>query len=628
MKNIKIQKNKNNTLKEGIFDKFKKKKTSKDNNKDIVFSKDDVEQMFDELKPNNLLKFIEKEQGVKKSDFVIQNLGNIALSVFKMAGEGAVKIGKNISSGFKTDREDEVTKNIKNIKIDEKSSEFSCMFDGEDGTKIIKIIDNLRKEVKDVPKETEKVVNNMKDKLEASEVSGYDNKKIEDNFGAISSALDNNKGKKGDALKKEIETNIENEKQLKDINENIRKKSLSLGNMFVSVITKSRNILKKDYKTSMYGGIYDKDEFIKESELKNSEYKTLLNDIKSQTIVAIRLDYFGEEESNLLGEEYKTEKITDKNKILFEISNKVEKILKETFKDELTSYIKFRTFWNNEENDNGNLDSLFLIGGLSSFDDLLKQLEEVKENSGISDKKINTKESLINGSVGKMLNEGILASLANYGLNLIGKEGGLETTVSELERAKVYRVSTINDMITRIRPKYQSKWETVHSETSFDAEDSDVVSNVGWIIFGVKAAKMLYKYNKEISDMIGSSFIKFKNGKGVIAKMNFYLDDTKYSLRFSTDGYKWNCYNTDDVHKKVDEQSIKVILNDDVVKKFKKYCLEKWTKIFRPDGFEKQVGNPLMDYVLSNKELKIDTKHKKALINIQQNFDKIENLFK
>ena len=61
------------------------------------------------------------------------------------------------------------------------------------------------------------------------------------------------------------------------------------------------------------------------------------------------------------------------------------------------------------------------------------------------------------------------------------------------------------------------------------------------------------------------------------------FQDSKFSVRFSTDDFKWHATCFDDRKMKFDEDElIKKALGSEEGKKFKAACLKKWTSIFKP----------------------------------------------
>lgn len=118
------------------------------------------------------------------------------------------------------------------------------------------------------------------------------------------------------------------------------------------------------------------------------------------------------------------------------------------------------------------------------------------------------------------------------------------------------------------------------------------------------------------------------NGEGNDAK----FQDSKFSVRFSTNDMKWHATCLDDRKMKFDEDElIKKALDSEEGKKFKAACLKKWTRIFKPKDETRQV----IPYIMKNFE-KIGLKASESNVNkivdtvhkMEDNFSIIEKEFK
>lgn len=118
------------------------------------------------------------------------------------------------------------------------------------------------------------------------------------------------------------------------------------------------------------------------------------------------------------------------------------------------------------------------------------------------------------------------------------------------------------------------------------------------------------------------------NGEGSESRFS----DSKFSVRFSVDDFKWHATCLDDRKMKFDEQAlIKKALESEEGRKFKAACLKKWTGIFRP----KDETRLMIPYVMKNfKELGIKDsgrdaeKITKIVQKMESRFDEIEKQFK
>ena len=65
--------------------------------------------------------------------------------------------------------------------------------------------------------------------------------------------------------------------------------------------------------------------------------------------------------------------------------------------------------------------------------------------------------------------------------------------------------------------------------------------------------------------------------------MDFYIKKEKYSLRYTTDGFKWICVNAKDAKKNVKDDVLKAALTSETGKKFKQECIRIWSKLFKAE---------------------------------------------
>lgn len=165
---------------------------------------------------------------------------------------------------------------------------------------------------------------------------------------------------------------------------------------------------------------------------------------------------------------------------------------------------------------------------------------------------------------------------------------------------------------------------------------------LGWARLAAKTTGIVLNNGKAIVDALGAAAVKFKEDANVIAQMNFLLtngegndakfQDSKFSVRFSTDDMKWHATCLDDRKMKFDEDAlIKKALDSKEGKKFKAACLKKWTSIFKPKDETRQV----IPYIMKNFE-KIGLKASDVNVNkivdtvqkMEDNFGTIEKQFK
>ena len=137
--------------------------------------------------------------------------------------------------------------------------------------------------------------------------AGADNiskEQIEKNTTAILGTLDNTKAK-GEKLEDKIETAIEkttsNTNDKKDDSEQKSDNKDDINSKLKTFDKELTSKLQKDYKSSLLTGVYTKDElkkFISEKKLQKID----LNKIKTNDVVCARIDFFGDESADILGE--------------------------------------------------------------------------------------------------------------------------------------------------------------------------------------------------------------------------------------------------------------------------------------------------------------------------------------
>lgn len=165
-------------------------------------------------------------------------------------------------------------------------------------------------------------------------------------------------------------------------------------------------------------------------------------------------------------------------------------------------------------------------------------------------------------------------------------------------------------------------------------------SALGIVRLAAKTTGVILNKGKDVVDCIGAYAMKQKEDKGVIAELKFILsnakdsdtkfDDTKFSVRYDVDDRKWHATCLDNRKLKFPEDEVvKKVLSSDTGKKFKEYCLSRWSDIFDPTDKKKVV----IPFILSNFEkfgIKADGKTKafaKTLKKVDARFDEIKKAF-
>lgn len=156
-----------------------------------------------------------------------------------------------------------------------------------------------------------------------------------------------------------------------------------------------------------------------------------------------------------------------------------------------------------------------------------------------------------------------------------------------------------------------------------------------------KTTGIVLNKGKALVDMAGAQAMKYKEDKDVIAEMNVLLtngegstskfEDTKFSIRFDVGDCKWHATCLDNRKMKFPEDKLlKIVFDSEVGKKFKKYCLDRWSAIFKP----KDERRAIIPYIIKNAEaigMKSGRLPKEFIKNINlmsSNFDKIESAMK
>lgn len=163
---------------------------------------------------------------------------------------------------------------------------------------------------------------------------------------------------------------------------------------------------------------------------------------------------------------------------------------------------------------------------------------------------------------------------------------------------------------------------------------------LGWARLAAKTTGIILNHGKDLINVIDAQAMKNREDKSVIAEIRCIMtngedsdskfSDSKFSVRFSIDDFKWHATNLDDRKMKLPEDVVvKKILNSDLGKKFKAACLKKWKNIIQPEDKTKNV----IPYILKNYEklgLKVSGDAKKMLDTVNKvltNFEKIEKQF-
>ena len=367
------------------------------------------------MKPGAVMQAVAKSLGSSSPDFLKKHLVKILVN--------AAKNGKVKFDALKDAIKDFDTKNIEdnsnidwnNVELDPSGITMKCFFDGDSK----KIIDQFMKEYESEMKNVGKEIEDADKKLHADVKKAgikIDDQLLDDNGLIVATVLDDkaNKEKSGKELTKKVNDTIkqaaetkqllkkteEFEKQIETIKvdpeiEKLSDKELSKAveqaekdntlNAQSLVKTLDDALTEKlgpDYRSSLLTGIYSKEE-LQANAKKNKLNKVDFSTIKSNTVIGLRIDFFGDEAESVVNEVvddkagYKLRKVDDneKDKNIKKIFDVFEKVIIDTVGDKLEEdIIAYLKYWNGK-NDDGNFDSLFVFAGVNgiSIDESLNE---------------------------------------------------------------------------------------------------------------------------------------------------------------------------------------------------------------------------------------------------------------
>ena len=162
---------------------------------------------------------------------------------------------------------------------------------------------------------------------------------------------------------------------------------------------------------------------------------------------------------------------------------------------------------------------------------------------------------------------------------------------------------------------------------------------LGWARLAAKTAGYVLNHGKDVVDALGAKKIKNQEDKNVIAEIRVQLEnvgddqkysDSEFSVRFTTDDFKWHATCVDDRKMKFPEDTlVKKVLDTETAKKFKEFCLKKWNGIFRPESGSDYSMLPFMLQNIDKFGLKgADAAFFEKVKTVADNMDKIESAFK
>ena len=585
-----------------LKDKFKKDKQTFDDSK--TYSKDDIIGKVKKMSQLGAIKFIADEMKLKPEEVLMNNAKDIAANTIKKMGSAVADFGKELKGTFDRNKEDQTNDmDMSGLEIDERKTKFSCIFDKEDGDKILEVASKFDNALKEAPKTAQKIVDQTAEDLKKAGVDNISKEQIEKNTTAILGTLDNTKAK-GEKLEDKIETAIEkttsnaNDKKDDSEQKSDSKDDNDINSKLKAFDKELTSKLQKDYKSSLLTGVYTKDElkkFISEKKLQKID----LNKIKTNDAVCARIDFFGDESANILGEVvddkagYDIREVTenDKDESIKKIFGVFKKSIQMSFKNS-GNVIAYLKYWHGK-NDDGNFDTLFVFSELAE----------------------STNESLV--SEGNMLGK-----VFNTFAGLIGQEAGTKT--SDIEHYRFLGGQLINNINGDGTGEYKFIHFSGHDKETSQFESYGKIPGGLWWLPIAMLGKIALEQRNNIIKAVGNTYLKYKDKKGVIAQMDFYIKKEKYSLRYTTDGFKWICVNAKDAKKNVKDDVLKAALTSETGKKFKQECISIWSKLFKA---EEGKAAPFK-IVLDNKDqIGLKGKELDQLKTLADNFSKIENDF-
>lgn len=360
------------------------------------------------MRPGEAMQLVAKSLDQNSASFLAKHLLTIIIN--------AAKNGKIKTAAIKDAIKDFNDKNIEdnsgidweNVSVDESGMSFKCLFDGDSKKVLMNFMEIFNDETKDIQKEVEEADKKFHTDVKRSGIK-MDDQQIDDNGVIIASIIDNpkNEEKTGKELTKDVETAIKfkddikniakktkedkqkiaainidskiekmTDEQLEKADEEANKKLKTSDNDKNDLVQKiDKDITSKlgtDYKSSLLTGIYTIDE-IKTNLTKNKLSKVDINKIKTEDILGIRIDFFGDESKDVVNEVvdekagYYVREITDseKNEGIKKIYSTFSKIIKTHLKDKLETILAYLRYWNGK-NDDGNFDSIFIFVGIKN----------------------------------------------------------------------------------------------------------------------------------------------------------------------------------------------------------------------------------------------------------------------
>lgn len=191
-----------------VKSKLQGKKAEFDDKKE--YKKEDIVDKVKKMDKVSAVKFIADEMKLKPTELITKNIGDISSKTAKKMGSAIANFGKDLAGTFSKNQTD-ANKDIDASKVDfdERKTFFSCVFELEDGKKILDVAKKIEDSLKEAPKIAEKAVTDTKEELKKAGVEDVSDEDIEKNTTGILGTIENNKKLDGAKLEDKLEDVIE-----------------------------------------------------------------------------------------------------------------------------------------------------------------------------------------------------------------------------------------------------------------------------------------------------------------------------------------------------------------------------------------------------------------------------------
>lgn len=571
-------------------------------------NKEKLFKMIKQMSPGDVMTFCAQQLGISPAEMLLKNAGKIALSAVKNGWAKASDLKDAVKNFSTKNKEDDTGIDWDNVEIDEATIKLQCLFDGDSGKKLKEFCQKLQAKMKDFAKE-EKELNEAKSLNEATKLADVISKdaidaiiKAAKNGGKI--AKPNGDGyviQSGDALARTI--------LKRDFPDEYKKiSSKVLGVMGKNAAWKKLGIIAHAARTG--------DDSKIETALKATGLFSQKVVKAAETLGSLK---------DLMGDQKEVDhalKILGK---LGKSKEEAEKILRELHDMAKTPEGALRATAKLAEITGGgdqNASSIVhdIINNQKWYEDASSDIHNALNNdmdhisiSGASE----LKDTLENGELSHENGMEVASSI------LADKAKDPKAAIEAAGPAKDAAKDMAND---------EEMKEEVAKKTGLKA-----FTPLGWARLAAKTTGYILNNGKDLVNWIGEKKIKNSEDKNVIAEIRTQIEnagdnqyaDSEFSVRFTTDDFKWHATCIDDRKMSFNEQQlIDKVLKTDTVKKFKDYCLKKWKGLLNPAAGSDYAMLPFILGNLDKFGLKGDDAFFGKVKALADNMDKIEPQFK